>query len=109
MSRKERKQIYETNQATYMIISASLLYFGGNALDSLLPLMELCGIEIYYTMPFFIVLGNMFLFASHGLDFVIYFNYCKEYNRIFKRTIFRQKPLATESNTGGSNSVVPNQ
>ena len=49
-----------------MFIWMSLLYFAGNVLDSLGIFMELFDLDAYTLIPMYIVLGNAFLFGSHG-------------------------------------------
>ena len=80
-----------------MIISMSLLYFAGNSLDSLDALIELFGVDLYDNMPMYVVMGNVFLFSSHGLYIFIFYNFDKEYNRLFQRLILRRKRLTRMS------------
>lgn len=89
-----------------MIISVSILYFFGNAVDSLDPLIELFGVDLYNDMPFYILVGNAMLFGSHGLYSVIYYNFCKEYKRIFDQTVLCRKPEPTNSGLAGSTSII---
>ena len=72
-----------------MIISVSLLYFAGNCLDSLDALIELFGVDLYDNMPMYVVMGNVFLFGSHGLYIFIYYNFDKQYNQLFQRYYYR--------------------
>ena len=80
-----------------MIISISLLYFFGNSVDSLDALIEVFGVDLYDDMPFYIVVGDALLFGSHGLYCIIYYNFCKEYQKIFNKIILRKTPETIES------------
>ena len=89
-----------------MIISMSLLYFAGNSLDSLDALIELFGVDLYDNMPMYVVMGNVFLFGSHGLYIFIFYNFDKEYNKLFQRLILRRKTLVKMAGTEATQSTA---
>lgn len=105
-SGKEGKESRESNRATQMIISVSLLYFAGNVADSLDALIELFGVDLYDNMPMYVVMGNVFLFGSHGLYIFIYYTFDKQYNQLFQRLILRRTKLTRMPGTEASESTA---
>ena len=89
-----------------MIISVSMLYFIGNVEDSFASIIELFGVDLYNDLPFYSVLGNVFLFGSHGFYIFIFYFFDKQYNQLFQRLILRRTKLVKMPGTEVTESTA---
>lgn len=105
-TKEQRRENRESNRTTTMIISVSLLYFSGNLLESIAPLLEIFGVDIYDDLPAYIILDNVFLFGTHGLYIFIYYVFDKQYNQLFQRLILRRKVLTKMPGTEATESTA---
>ena len=88
-----------------MIISMSLLFSAGTFGESLFPLFVIFGIDLGIGKFFYLMFFNVLLYGSHGLYIVIYFYFDKQYNKLFRKYIFRKSE--TEGKAKSKNEKTP--
>jgi len=95
--KKREKKIKEAEEKasrniTYMVISIGILFFIGNAPNSIgFCLLQVQSIKTSMFIKVYAVLANIMLFTSQGLDIFIYYKFNKKYKSIIKKFLSSKK------------------
>lgn len=95
--KKREKKIKEAEEKasrniTYMVISIGILFFIGNAPNSIgFCLLQVRALKNSTFIKIYAVLANIMLFTSQGLDIFIYYKFNKKYKSIMKQMFSSKK------------------